>query len=801
MAEEIQITLIEQEMKESYLDYAMSVIVSRALPDVKDGLKPVQRRILFAMKDMGLLNNKPYAKSARIVGECFKYHPHGDTSIYDALVRMAQNWVLRYPLVQGHGNFGSIDGDPPAAMRYSEARLHKISAEMLKDLDKNAVDFVPNFDGSLNEPVLLPAVVPNLLLNGCSGIAVGMATNIPPHNLREVVDAIVEYINNPNIEIDELIKNIPGPDFPTGGIICGKQGVINAYQTGKGKIIVRAKVDIDEDKRKIIVTEIPYAVNKSLLLKNIADLVRNKVIQGISDLRDDSDRNGMSIVIELKRDYNISLILNQLYKHTQMQTTFGVQMLALIDNRPKLLNLKQIIEQYVLHRKNVIYRTTKFDLDKAEHKAHVLEGLRIALKNIDSVIKLIKESSDVDVARKGLMSVFTLTEIQSNAILEMRLQRLTGLEIRKIEEDYLATLEVIKNLKQILNSEQEILNIIKNELVTLKNEYGDDRRTAFGEITTEIEKVDLIKQIDIVVTITNKGFIKQIPLDTYRQQKRGGAGVTAAGSTSEDDFVEHLFTTDNHNYLLFFTKFGKAYGLRAYDIPEAGRQARGKAMVSLFNLEEKDFVTSVLPVKEFSDNQSVVFVTRNGVLKKTLLSEYANPRKSGIKAISLDEGDNVVDVALTDGTKEIMLFTKDGMAVRFKEDQVRNMGRNAGGVTGVKLREKDQVVSMEVCVPGITLMTVTENGFGKRTELDEYRLTARGGIGVTNIKVSEKNGNVVSVKAVSEDDEGLIITEKGILIRINVKDVSKIGRNTQGNKLIKLYEGDRVANLAKIVKE
>ena len=801
MAEEIQITLIEQEMKESYLDYAMSVIVSRALPDVKDGLKPVQRRILFAMKDMGLLNNKPYAKSARIVGECFKYHPHGDTSIYDALVRMAQNWVLRYPLVQGHGNFGSIDGDPPAAMRYSEARLHKISAEMLKDLDKNAVDFVPNFDGSLNEPVLLPAVVPNLLLNGCSGIAVGMATNIPPHNLREVVDAIVEYINNPNIEIDELIKNIPGPDFPTGGIICGKLGVINAYKTGKGKIIVRAKVDIDEDKRKIIITEIPYAVNKSLLLKNIADLVRNKVIQGISDLRDDSDRNGMSIVIELKRDYNISLILNQLYKHTQMQTTFGVQMLALIDNRPKLLNLKQIIEQYVLHRKNVIYRTTKFDLDKAEHKAHVLEGLRIALKNIDSVIKLIKESSDVDVARKGLMSVFTLTEIQSNAILEMRLQRLTGLEIRKIEEDYLATLEVIKNLKQILNSEQEILNIIKNELVTLKNEYGDDRRTAFGEITTEIEKVDLIKQIDIVVTITNKGFIKQIPLDTYRQQKRGGAGVTAAGSTSEDDFVEHLFTTDNHNYLLFFTKFGKAYGLRAYDIPEAGRQARGKAMVSLFNLEEKDFVTSVLPVKEFSDNQSVVFVTRNGVLKKTLLSEYANPRKSGIKAISLDEGDNVVDVALTDGTKEIMLFTKDGMAVRFKEDQVRNMGRNAGGVTGVKLREKDQVVSMEVCVPGITLMTVTENGFGKRTELDEYRLTARGGIGVTNIKVSEKNGNVVSVKAVSEDDEGLIITEKGILIRINVKDVSKIGRNTQGNKLIKLYEGDRVANLAKIVKE
>src|SRR3989338_651704 len=689
MAEEIQITLIEQEMKESYLDYAMSVIVSRALPDVKDGLKPVQRRILFAMKDMGLLNNKPYAKSARIVGECFKYHPHGDTSIYDALVRMAQNLVLRYPLVQGHGNFGSIDGDPPAAMRYSEARLHKISAEMLKDLDKNAVDFVPNFDGSLNEPVLLPAVVPNLLLNGCSGIAVGMATNIPPHNLREVVDAIVEYINNPNIEIHELIKQIPGPDFPTGGIICGKQGVINAYQTGKGKIIVRAK--------------------------------------------DDSDRNGMSIVIELKRDYNISLILNQLYKHTQMQTTFGVQMLALIDNRPKLLNLKQIIEQYVLHRKNVVYRTTKFDLDKAEHKAHVLEGLRIALKNIDSVIKLIKESSDVDVARKGLMSVFTLTEIQSNAILEMRLQRLTGLEIRKIEEDYLATLEVIKNLKQILNSEQEILNIIKNELVTLKNEYGDDRRTVFGEITTEIEKVDLIKQIDIVVTITNKGFIKQIPLDTYRQQKRGGAGVTAAGSTSEDDFVEHLFTTDNHNYLLFFTKFGKAYGLRAYDIPEAGRQARGKAMVSLFNLEEKDFVTSVLPVKEFSDNQSVVFVTRNGVLKKTLLSEYANPRKSGIKAISLDEGDNVVDVALTDGTKEIMLFTKDGMAVRFKEDQVRNMGRNAGGVTGVKLREKDQVVSMEVCVPGITLMTVTENGFGKRTELDEYRLTARGGIGVTNI--------------------------------------------------------------------
>jgi DNA gyrase subunit A len=801
MAEEIHTTLIEQEMKESYLDYAMSVIVSRALPDVKDGLKPVQRRILFAMKDMGLLNNKPYAKSARIVGECFKYHPHGDTSIYDALVRMAQNWVLRYPLVQGHGNFGSIDGDPAAAMRYSEARLHKISAEMLKDLDKNSVDFVPNFDGSLNEPVLLPAVVPNLLLNGCSGIAVGMATNIPPHNLREVVDAVIDYTDNPNIEIDALIQKIPGPDFPTGGIICGKQGVINAYTTGKGKIIVRAKVEIDEDKRKIVVTQIPYAVNKSLLLKNIADLVRNKVIQGISDLRDDSDRNGMSIVIELKRDYNINLILNQLYKHTQLQTTFGVQMLALIDNRPKLLNLKQIIEQYVLHRKNVIYRTTKFDLDKAEHKAHVLEGLKIALKNIDSVIKLIKESNDVDVARKSLIVVFTLTEIQSNAILEMRLQRLTSLETKKIEEDYLATLEVIKNLKQILSSEQEILKIIKDELLTLKNDYGDDRRTAFGEITTEIEKVDLIKQIDIVVTITNKGFIKQIPLDTYRQQRRGGAGVTAAGSTSDDDFVEHLFITDNHNHLLFFTKFGKAYGLRAYDIPEAGRQARGKAMVSLFNLEEKDFVTSVLPVKEFSDNQSVVFVTKNGVLKKTLLSEYANPRKSGIKAISLDEGDNVVDVALTDGTKEIMLFTKDGMAVRFKEDQVRNMGRNAGGVTGVKLREKDQVVSMEVCNSGITLMTVTENGFGKRTELNEYRLTARGGIGVTNIKVSEKNGNVVSVKAVSEDDEVLIITEKGILIRINVKDVSKIGRNTQGNKLIRLYEGDRVANLAKIVKE
>jgi len=791
--------VIEDEMKQSYLNYSMSVIVGRALPDVRDGLKPVHRRILFAMSDMGMLHSKPFKKSARIVGEVLgKYHPHGDMAVYDALVRMAQDFSLRYPLVQGQGNFGSIDGDAPAAMRYTECRLNRLAEEMLQDIDKETVKFIPNFDESLKEPTVLPSKIPNLLLNGSSGIAVGMATNIPPHNMAEIVDGIIAQIGNPEIKINELMHHIKGPDFPTGALICGRNGIVSTYATGKGKIAVRA--DTKPEGNNIIVTEIPYMVNKSEMIEQIADLIRDKKIIGISDLRDESDREGIRIVIELKKDANHDVVLNQIYKHSRMQETFGVIMLALVNNEPKILTLKELIQHYIDHRRSIVRKRIEFDLRKAKEKAHILEGIIKALNAIDSVIKLLKESNSAEDARKSLVSMLSISQEQANAILDMKLQRLTSLEQESTKTEHTGLLKLIDEFNSILASEQKILEIIKSELLELKQKYADKRRSRIIDIeTTEPDMEDLVKEETMVITKTNSGYIKRTSLSLYKQQKRGGKGVIAA-ETKDEDFVDDLFIASTHSYILFFTNKGRVYWLKVYSIPEASRQAQGKAIVNLLNLESNEKVTAFVPVKSFDDQHYLVMATKKGIVKKTNLNAYSNPRKGGIIAVNLADDDSLVNVLLTDGKMRIMLATKKGMAVRFDEADVRPIGRSGMGVRGIRLRD-DDVIGMVAASDEDTLLTVTENGYGKRTMAPDYRITNRGGTGVINIICSERNGNVVSVKSVTDDDDIMFITKNGITIRIPAKYISVIGRNTQGARIMRLEENDKVVAAAKSVKE
>jgi len=796
---------IEDEMQESYIDYAMSVIVGRALPDIRDGLKPVHRRILYTMNELGCTPDKPYKKSARIVGDCMgKFHPHGDIAIYDTLVRMAQEFSLRYPLIDGQGNFGSVDGDPPAAMRYTEVRLAPLAMEMLKDIESETVDFLPNFDATLKEPKILPSAIPNLLLNGSSGIAVGMATNIPPHNLNEVADAIIATIDNPKIEVKELLKYIPGPDFPTGGIILGREGIRQAYETGRGLITVRARADIEEGKSgktNIIVSEIPYEVNKAELLAKIAELVRAKQIDGIADLRDESDREGMRIVIELKRDEIPEVILNQLYHHTQMQSTFGVIMLALVDGKPVVLNLKELIEYYIKHRQEIITRRSQFELKQAEARAHIVEGLKIALANLDAVIKTIRKSRDVDQARQALMDNFDLSREQATAILQMQLQRLTQLEKEKMDQEYIELRKKIARLKYILETPKEILNIIKEELQELKKKYGDSRRTKIIEGEAEFKIEDLIAEEDMVVTISHAGYIKRLPLDTYRRQRRGGRGVIGM-ETKEEDFVEDIIIASTHDYILFFTNFGRVYWLKVHEIPVGSRQAKGKAIVNLLRLSEGERVAAHIPVREFDNKHFLVMATKQGIIKKTLLSEYSRPRPSGIIGLKLRQGDELIEVRLTDGSQEIILGTRRGKAIRFDEKEVRPMGRAATGVRGAQLENKDYIIGMVTCSSEHqSLLTVTENGFGKRTEIKEYRKTHRGSKGVINIKESERNGPVVAIRTVEDRDELMTITSSGIIIRFGVKGLREIGRATQGVRLMRLEPGDKVVAVARIAPE
>lgn len=796
--------VIEEEMRQSYVDYAMSVIVGRALPDVRDGLKPVHRRILYAMHEMGLMHNKPFKKSATVVGAVLgKYHPHGDTAVYDSLVRMAQNFSLRYPLIQGQGNFGSIDGDNAAAYRYTESRLQKLAEEVLLDIDKETVDMQPNFDNSIKEPVVMPSKVPNLLINGSSGIAVGMATNIPPHNMGEVVDGIIMQIDNPEIEVNELMKNIRGPDFPTGGIICGTNGIVNAFSTGKGRVVVRARTNMEEieGKQCIIVSEIPYQVNKSELVTQIADLVRDKKIEGISDLRDESDRDGIRIIIELKRDANSEVVLNQLFLHSRLQTTFGVGMLALVDNEPKLLSLKDMIAYFIEHRKEVVKRRAIFDLNKAKDRAHILEGLIIALNDINPVIKLIKQSNSTEAARNSLMSEYSLSEKQANAILDMKLQKLTSLETEKIREEHKGLLELIKELISILESRQKILDIIKNELTDIKKQYGNERRTEIIDLEiTELDLEDIVEEGDMVVTITHSGYIKRMPIDTYKQQRRGGRGIIGA-TTKEEDSIKDIFIANTHAYLLFFTNKGKVYWLKVYCIPEANRQSKGKAVVNLLELEKDEFVTASIPIKEFSDDKYLLMSTRGGIIKKTNLMAYSNPRKGGIIAISLIENDELINVKITTGNDEIILATEQGCAIRFNERDARETGRSAQGVIGIRLRNGDKVVDVIAAEPQRAMLTITENGYGKRTNIEEYRLIGRGGYGVRNIICSERNGRVVAICSVADSEDIMVITKNGIVIRVPVSDISLIGRNTQGVRIMKLEDTDRVVGAAKVVKE
>jgi DNA gyrase subunit A len=796
--------VIEEEMKQSYVDYAMSVIVGRALPDVRDGLKPVHRRVLYAMHKAGLLHNKPFRKSAFIVGRVMsELHPHGDAAIYDTLVRMAQDFSLRYPLVQGQGNFGSIDGDAPAAMRYSEAKLSKLAEEMLQDIEKKTVKFAPNFDNSSKEPLVLPSKLPNLLINGSAGIAVGMATNIPPHNMGEIIDGVIKQIDNPEITVEELMQFIKGPDFPTGGLICGKNGIINAYSTGRGRIVVRAKTSIEEIKGRqcIVVTEIPYMVNKAELISYIADLVRDKKINGISDLRDESDREGMRIIVELKKESNAEVVLNQLYQHSRLQTTFGINMLALVNNEPKILNLKSLIKHYIEHRREVVRNRTLFDLEKAQSRAHILEGLIVALNNIDKTIKLVKESKSVETARTALISNFKLSTEQANAILDMKLQKLTSLEQENIKKEHQDLLKLIAELKSILDYPQKILDIIKKELLELKERYSDERRSEIIDLeVTELNMEDLVEEEDMVVTITHSGYIKRLPVTTYKQQRRGGKGVIAT-TTREEDFVRDLFIANTHSYLLFFTNKGKVYWLKVYYIPEASRQAKGKAIVNLLNLDSDEKVTAFIPVKKFDNERFLIMGTKKGITKKTKLIAYSNPRRGGIIAITLDKDDSLINVKLTDGTKQIILATKNGAAVRFKEEDVRATGRSAQGVRGIRLKDNDEVIGMVVADDQKTLLTVTENGYGKRTRVIDYRLISRGGLGVRNIICSERNGKVVSINSVSDNDDIMFISQRGIVIRVPVSDISVIGRATQGFRLMRLVEGDKVVATTKIVKE
>jgi DNA gyrase subunit A len=801
--EKIVPVYIEEEMKSSYIDYSMSVITARALPDVRDGLKPSNRRILVAMNDLNLAPGRPHRKCAKIAGDTSgNYHPHGEQVVYPTLVRMAQDFNMRYVLVDGQGNFGSIDGDAPAAMRYTEARLAPLAMEMLEDIDKETVDFVPNYDDTRKEPTVLPGKFPNLICNGASGIAVGMATNIPTHNLGEVVDALVALIDDPEMEDDRLLEYISGPDFPTGGIIYGRRGIVEAYQTGRGRIVLRAKANIEKQKsgkESIVVTEIPYQINKSNLLERIAQLVRDKFIDGISDLRDESDRDGMRIVIELKREAPAEIVLNQLFKHTQMQTTFGVIMLALVDGQPQVLTLKQTLSYFIEHRHEVVTKRTQFELKKAEQRAHILEGLKIALDHIDAVIKLIRGSKTPEDAKNGLMKQFRLTEIQAQAILDMRLQRLTGLEREKVEQEYLDVIKLIEKLKGILESKPQRMNIIKEELLELKKKYADERRTEIKEEEEEFTIEDLVAEEDMVITITHSGYIKRLSVTSYKRQARGGRGVIGI-ETKEEDFVEHLFIASTHHYILFFTPKGRCYWIKVHEIPVGGRLAKGKPIVNMLDLGEEEKVAAFVPVREFDDQHFVVMATRNGVIKKTKLSAFSNPRKGGINAMNVPEDDNLIEVEITDGNCDIILGTRQGQAIRFHEDRVRDMGRGAYGVKGVTLGKEDFVIGMVVVKRDTTLLSVTENGFGKRSSISDYRVTNRGGKGVINIKATERNGKVVSIKEVIDEDELMVITQKGIIIRQPIKQIKVIGRNTQGVKLINLDEGDKVVDVARVVK-
>lgn len=793
---------ISSEMSESFMAYAMSIIVSRALPDVRDGLKPVHRRILYAMSELGMAPDKPYKKSARIVGEVIgKYHPHGDAAVYETMVRMAQDFSLRYPLVDGHGNFGSIDGDSAAAMRYTEARLSKMAMELLRDINKETIDFEPNYDGEEIQPTVLPSRFPNLLVNGSSGIAVGMATNIPPHNLREVIDGLHHLIKNPDATSLELMQFIKGPDFPTGGYILGREGIRQAYTTGRGSVTMRAKATIEDSggKARIIVHELPYQVIKARLIANIADLVREKKIDGITDLRDESDRNGMRIVIELRRDVNPNVVLNNLYKHTALQSNFGIIMLALVDKESKILSLRDMLEHYLKHQQNVIRRRTEYDLRKAEARAHILEGLRIALDHLDEVIALIRGSRTTEQARDELMSRFGLSNDQAQAILDMRLQRLTGLEREKIEEEYAELMKKIAELKAILADEQRILSIISAELQEIKEAFGDERRTEITLGVDSIEDEDLIPQEEVVVTITHSGYVKRLPLDTYKSQKRGGKGVIGM-ETKESDFVEHLYVTNTHNYLLFFTDKGKVYRLKAYEIPDLSRTARGTPIINLIQVEQGETVSAVIPVERFDSDHYLFFATRQGIVKKTPLDDFSNIRKVGLIALTLRDDDRLVSVRLTDGSKDIIMGTNHGMSIRFSEQDVRPMGRTATGVKGIHLEDGDTIIDMDVVRESSSILIVTSRGYGKRTPVSEYRLQTRGGKGIKTLNITDKNGPVVGLKAVEEEEDLMIITAQGNVIRMSMAGISLMGRNTQGVRLIHIREDDEVATVTRVQK-
>ena len=795
---------IEDEVKTSFIDYAMSVIVARALPDVRDGLKPVHRRILYAMNNSGFTPDKPYRKSATTVGEVLgKYHPHGDTAVYDTMVRMAQDFSFRYPLVDGHGNFGSVDGDSAAAMRYTEARMSKISMELLRDLEKETVDFIPNYDESLKEPSVLPARFPNLLVNGVNGIAVGMATSIPPHNLGEVIDCVIATMENPDIELDEMMKHIKGPDFPTYGIIMGREGIKKAYATGRGKVVVRATAEIEQmagNKSRILITEIPYQVNKANTIEKIADLVKEKKLEGISDLRDESDRTGMRIVIELKRDVNANIILNQLYKHTQLQDTFGIIMLALVNGQPKVMNLKEIIKHYINHQIDVVTKRTQFELRKAEARAHILEGLRIALDNIDEIIRIIRGSKTVSEAKQSMMDRFGLSEAQSDAIAEMRLRALTGLERGKIEEEYLGLIKDIEYFRSLLASEFKMIMVIKDEMLEIKKKYADPRRSIITASIEEMNDEDFIDEHEVAVTITHFGYVKRLPSDTYKSQRRGGKGITGL-QTREDDFVEHLFITSTHNYILFFTNKGKMYKLKTYEIPEAGRQAKGTALVNLLQLDPGEKVSAVINIKDFQDGKYLIFMTKLGLVKKTELQEYETSRNTGITAITLLEQDELISVKLTRGTTELITVTKEGMSIRFSEDDVRSMGRGTQGVKGIRLGKNDAVIGMDIIEETADLLVISENGFGKRTHLEEYRIQTRGGKGILTSKITTRTGSLVGMKIVKENDEIMLINTSGIIIRINVNEISELGRSTQGVKVMRVNESDSIVSIAKISAE
>jgi DNA gyrase subunit A len=800
---------IEDEMKRSYMDYAMSVIIGRALPDVRDGLKPAHRRVLYGMRTMGLASNRAYRKCAKIVGEVMgNFHPHGDASIYDTLVRLAQDFNMRYPLVDGQGNFGSIDGDPPAAMRYTEARPEPLAEAMMADLDKETVDFVPNYDETTEEPTVLPTTFPNLLVNGAAGIAVGMATNIPPHNMREVIDGVIGVIDtrgqSKEARLKAVLKAIPGPDFPSGGFIVGRTGIFQAYTTGRGAITMRARSAVEEsrkgDKQSLVITEIPYQINKARLIEKIADLAREKVIEGIADLRDESDRDGMRIVIELKRGEVPDVVLNNLYKHTPLQTTFGIIMLAIAGGRPKVLSLLEVIENFVEFRREVVRRRTEFELRRAEARAHILEGLRIALDHLDAVIKLIRGSRNPAEAREGLMANFALSQVQSQAILDMQLQRLTGLERQKILDELVELMKTIERLRAILSSEELLMQLVVAELKAVRDRFGDERRTEIIDETGELRIEDLIADEDMAITVSNTGYIKRTPISTYRMQRRGGKGRIGM-RTREEDYVTHLFIASTHSYIMIFTDRGRAYWLKVHEVPDVGPGGKGKAIVNLVQLEQDERIAALLAVKEFpdaDDQQYIVMGTRKGTVKKTDLKAFSNPRPSGIIAMGVEEGDSVIAVELSDGKEQIFLGTRDGMAIRFDESDVRVMGRGAYGVRGISLRDDDEVVAMEVVQPGGTVLTVAQNGYGKRTDLEEYRLQSRGGVGIINIQTSDRNGKVAGIAYVTEDDEVMLITQQGMVLRTRAGDIRAIGRATQGVRLIEMEDGDAVVAVAKL---